>query len=68
MTTRVRVRDVEVRVDADLTPKQVRSLLAACAGIAAALEPDAPEAAATIGFTAHLERLPDDLPAEPGDD
>ena len=63
MTTRIRVKDVEVRTDADMTAKQVRSLLATVAGIAAAFESDPPEPT-VLGFTASVERLPDEL-AEP---
>ena len=65
MTTRVRVGDVEVRIDADLTVKQVRSLLHACAGIAVALAPDEPERS-PIGFTVITERESEPL-AEPPD-
>lgn len=57
MSTRVRVGDVEVRVEADLTSKQIRALLRTCAGIALGLaeaqgEPEKPP----VGFTAHVER------------
>ena len=51
----------------DLDRRQVRALLFDLAGIAATLEPEA-EQSAPVGFTAHLERLPEDLPAEPYDD
>ena len=67
MSTRVRVRDVEVRTDADLTPKQIRALLRTCAGIALGLaeatgEPERP----TIGFTALVERQAEVLADAPG--
>ena len=70
MSTRVRVGDVEVRVEADLSHKQIRSLLRTCAGIALGLAEASPvEERAPIGFSAHIERSPEnDLPAEPGDD
>ena len=69
MSTRVRVGDVEVRVEADLTSKQIRALLRTCAGIALGLaeaqgEPERPP----MGFTAHIERAPEDLPDEPSED
>lgn len=61
----IKVGDVSVTVDGlDLSKRSIRSLLMDCAGIAASLEPEA-EQAAPMGFTAHLERLPDDLPPEP---
>lgn len=59
--TRVRVGEVEVRTDADLSVKQIRDLLRACAGIAVALAPDAPEPGPPLGFSAIVERLPDEL-------
>ena len=67
MSTRVRVGDVEVRVEADLTSKQIRALLRTCAGIALGLaEASPPEDKPVIGFTAPvLERLPDDIAPEP---
>lgn len=62
---RVRVKDVEVRTDADLSLKQIRSLLRTVACVAAAFEPDDPEPPPPMGFAAPvLERLPDEL-AEP---
>ena len=56
MSTRVRVGDVEVRVEADLTDKQIKSLLRTCAGIALGLaeaqgEPERPP----IGFSVVTE-------------
>lgn len=62
MSTRVRVGDVEVRVDHDLTPKQLRSLLRTCAGIHLGLAEAAPkDDRPVIGFAAPvLERLPEE--------
>lgn len=58
--TRIKVGDVDIRTDMDLTPKQIRALLNHAATVALALgrsdEPSTP-----IGFSAHLERLPDEL-------
>ena len=70
MSTRVRVGDVEVRVEADLTHKEIRSLLRMAAGIALGLaEATGEPERAPIGFSAPvLERLPDDLPPEPSED
>ena len=68
MKVRLRVGNVSADIDGlDLDRRQVRALLFDLAGIAATLEPEA-EQAAPVGFTAHLERLPEDLPAEPYDD
>lgn len=68
MRVRLRVGNVSADIDGlDLDRRQVRALLFDLAGIAATLEPEA-EQAAPVGFTAHLERLPEDLPAEPYDD
>ncbi len=66
MSTRVRVGDVEVRVEGDLTHKQIRSLLRTCAGIALGLAEATPEPEhPPIGFSVITERLPDDLAPEP---
>lgn len=68
MKTIVKVGDVCITVDGkDLSTRQVRALLMDAAGIAATLTPDAPESA-PMGFTAHIERLPDELVPEPGYD
>ena len=57
----VKVGEFSVTVDGlDLSKRSIRSLLMDCAGIAASLQPEV-EQAAPVGFTAHLERLPDDL-------
>lgn len=64
MSTRIKAGTVEIRTDMDLTYKQLRNLAHLVAGLAAALDTtEQPEAAAAIGFTAHLERLPDELPS-----
>lgn len=67
MTTRVRVGEVEVRVEEDLSIKQIRALLQTCAGVAIALAEATPEPESPpFGFTAPvLERLPDEMAAEP---
>ena len=58
----ITVGDVTVTVEGmDLQRRHVRALLMDCAGIAATLAPEA-EQAAPVGFTAHLERLPDEIP------
>ena len=68
MRVRLKVGQASADIDGmELTRRQVRALLFDLAGIAATLEPEA-EQAAPMGFTAHLERLPEDLPAEPYDD
>lgn len=70
MTTRVRVGEVEVRVEEDLSIKAIRALLRTCAGVAIALAEATPEPESPpFGFTAPvLERLPDEMAAEPGGD
>jgi len=63
VSTRVRVGDVEVRVEADLTTKQIRALLRTCAGIALGLrEAEGEPERQPFGFNAHVERAPE--PAE----
>lgn len=67
MPTRVRVGDVEVRVEADLTSKQLTRLLRICAGIQLGLaEASPPEERPPIGFTVITEREAEAL-AEPPD-
>lgn len=63
MSTRVRVGDVEVRVAGELSTKEVKALLRACAGIALGLaeatgEPERPP----MGFTVVTERADDPEP------
>lgn len=61
----IKVGDVSVTVEGmNLERKHVRAILMDCAGIAATLAPEA-EAPPAIGFTAHIERLPDDMAEEP---
>lgn len=68
MRVRLKVGQASADINGlDLDRRQVRALLFDLAGIAATLEPEA-EQSAPVGFTAHLERLPEDLPAEPYDD
>lgn len=67
MSTRVRVRDVEVRTDAGLTPKQIRALLRTVACVAAAFDEPEPEKP-VMGFTALVERLPDEFAEMPADE
>ena len=68
MRVRLRVGNVSADIDGlDLDRRQVRALLFDLAGIAATLEPEA-EQSAPVGFTAHLERLPEEMPSEPLED
>lgn len=68
MKVSLRVGQVSAEVEGvDLTRRQIRALLFDLAGIASTMEPEA-EQAAPVGFTAHLERLPEELPSEPLED
>lgn len=68
MKVSLRVGQVSAEVEGvDLTRRQIRALLFDLAGIAATLEPEV-EQAAPMGFTAHLERLPEEMPSEPLED
>jgi hypothetical protein len=61
MKVTIKVGEVCLTLDGlDLDRKEVRRLLMDCAGIAASLTPEA-EASAPLGFTAHMERLPEDM-------
>jgi hypothetical protein len=61
MKVTIKVGEVHlIAEDLELTRKEVRRLLMDCAGIAASLTEE-PESAPLIGFTAHVERLPDEL-------
>jgi hypothetical protein len=61
MKVTIKVGEVHlITEDLELTRKEVRRLLMDCAGIAASLTPEA-EASAPVGFTAHMERLPEDM-------
>lgn len=69
MKVSVRVGAVSVTVQGvDYSQRQVRRLLAEVAGVAAAFDPEPADPGQALGFTAHLERLPDDLPASPEHD
>ena len=66
MKVQVRVGEVCVTVEGDdvhYTRRQVRGLLGAVAGVAAMSATEEPSP--LIGFTAHIERLPDELADEP---
>lgn len=68
MKITIKVGEVSIITDGlDLDRKQVRGLLMDCAGIAATLQPEA-ETSTPLGFTAHLERLPDELAADTYED
>jgi hypothetical protein len=61
MKVTIKVGEVCLTLDGlDLDRKEVRRLLMDCAGIAASLTPEA-ETSAPLGFTAHMERLPEDM-------
>lgn len=61
MATRVRVGDVEVRVEADLTPKQLRALLKTAAGIHLGIvEASGEQERPPMGFTVITERAPEE--------
>lgn len=61
----ITVGEVSVTVEGmNLERKHVRAILMDCAGIAATLAPET-EHPSPMGFTAHIERLPDDLAGEP---
>lgn len=60
MSTRVRVGDVEVRVEADLSHKEIKALLRMAAGIALGLaEAQGEPERQPFGFNAHVERASD---------
>jgi hypothetical protein len=69
---RIAVGDVDVRLEGvDLTLRQVRGLIKYCVGASAAVaitsqpESDAqPETAHPLGFSATIERLPQEIPQE----
>lgn len=70
MKVHIRVGEVVVIVEGpevDYTRRQVRDLLGAVYATACLMGPPEPDRG-VVGFTAHMERLPDDLAAEPGDD
>jgi hypothetical protein len=68
---RIAVGDIDVRLEGiDLTPRQVRGLIKYAVGASAALaltqatEPEEPETKTPLGFSATIERLPEEIPAE----
>lgn len=68
MKVHVRVGEVVVIVEGvDYTRRQVTALLAAVS-MADQLRTPEPAESPPLGFTAHLERLPDDLADPPGED
>lgn len=61
----IKVGEVSVTIEGlELQRRHIKPLLMECAGIAAALAPEQPEAS-PIGFSAHIERLPDEIAEEP---
>ena len=68
MRVTIKVGDIGVDIRGlKMSRKQVLDLVGEVAGIALALAPDepAPDDRPPLGFTALIERLPDDLAAEP---
>jgi hypothetical protein len=70
MKLRIAVGDVDIRLDdIDLTHRQVRGLIKYAVGAAAAMaltgsDNDEAEAKHPMGFSATIERLPEDIPKE----
>jgi hypothetical protein len=70
MKLRIAVGDVDIRLDdIDLTHRQVRGLIKYAVGAAAAMaltgsDSDEAEAKHPMGFSATIERLPEDIPKE----
>jgi hypothetical protein len=71
MKIRIAVGDIDIRLDGmDLTPRQVRGLIKYAVGASAALaltaqgESEEPDPRAPIGFSASIERLPEEIPTE----
>jgi hypothetical protein len=67
---RIAVGDVDIRLDdVDLTHRQLRGLLKYAVGAAAVMSMTAPEAEEAeakqpLGFSATIERLPEEIPKE----
>jgi hypothetical protein len=67
---RITVGEVDIRLDdLDVTLRQVRGLIKYAVGAATALaitgsDNDEPEQRAPIGFSAQVERLPEEIPQE----
>lgn len=69
MKIRIAVGDVDIRLDdVELTHRQLRGLIKYAVGAAAAIsltaQPESDEAKQPLGFSATIERLPEDIPAE----
>ena len=70
MKIRIAVGDVDIRLDdIDLTPRQVRGLIKYAVGAAAAMaltgsDNEETEVRQPVGFSATIERLPEEIPAE----
>jgi hypothetical protein len=71
MKIRIAVGDIDIRLDGmDLTPRQVRGLIKYAVGASAALalagpsDTEEPETRTPLGFSATIERLPEEIPAE----
>jgi hypothetical protein len=71
MKIRIAVGDIDIRLDGmDLTPRQVRGLIKYAVGASTAIalvsqtEPEEPEPKTPLGFSATIERLPEEIPAE----
>jgi hypothetical protein len=67
---RIAVGDVDIRLDdIDLTHRQVRGLIRYAVGAAAAMalagsDTEEPEQRQPLGFSATIERLPEEIPRE----
>jgi len=66
---RIAVGDIDIRLnDVELTHRQLRGLIKYAVGAAAAIaltaQPEADEAKQPLGFSATIERLPEEIPAE----
>lgn len=66
---RVSVGEVEVRLEGvEVSVRQVRELMRLAAGLSvvaqAVVQPEAVEDRPPVGFAAHIERLPEEIPQE----
>lgn len=69
MKIRIEVGDIIVRLeDVEMSHRQVRSLIRYAVGAAAAMsltqQPESDESKQPIGFSASIERLPEEIPKE----
>lgn len=71
MKIRVTVGDIDIRLDGvDITHRQLRGLIRYAVGANAAVnvinagDNEETEPKQALGFTAHIERLPEEIPAE----